>query len=241
MNKELGWRGGEARGQIGLLRAPQRHQVWSAAHARHADGGEAAVRFAETMKFAGETIEEQTTQVGGNARPLPAHAQPLSCQPRGGNLRPWRCTSSPRSPSYSGAIVNRNIGFGTEKLALERGTNPKLSRRMCTCEYGLQSCRGKSAGVAKRPRELSPSEIPHVNDLQPFQVMTNMGEVLKAAGCDFSHVVKTTILLAEMSDFAAVNKIYATYFDAAPPARATFAVKDLPLGALVEIDCTAVQ
>jgi len=57
---------------------------------------------------------------------------------------------------------------------------------------------------------------------QTTQVMNNMGEVLKAAGCDFSHVVKTTILLAEMSDFAEVNKIYATYFDAAPPARATF-------------------
>ena len=76
---------------------------------------------------------------------------------------------------------------------------------------------------------------------QTTQVMNNMGEVLKAAGCDFSHVVKTTILLAEMSDLAEVNQIYATYFDAAPPARATFAVKDLPLGALVEIDCTAVQ
>mmetsp|Transcript_6200 Transcript_6200/g.8405 ORF Transcript_6200/g.8405 Transcript_6200/m.8405 type:complete len:182 (-) Transcript_6200:186-731(-) len=77
-------------------------------------------------------------------------------------------------------------------------------------------------------------------ETQTTQVMTNMGEILTAAGADFSNVVKTTILLAEIGDFAKVNAIYATYFPSNPPARATFAVKDLPLGARVEIDCTAV-
>eukprot|EP00241_Pyramimonas_parkeae_P022543 CAMPEP_0114303716 /NCGR_PEP_ID=MMETSP0059-20121206/15376_1 /TAXON_ID=36894 /ORGANISM="Pyramimonas parkeae, Strain CCMP726" /LENGTH=185 /DNA_ID=CAMNT_0001426715 /DNA_START=52 /DNA_END=609 /DNA_ORIENTATION=- len=75
---------------------------------------------------------------------------------------------------------------------------------------------------------------------QTKQVMDNMGEILKAAGATYGDVVKTTILLAEISDFGVVNPIYAEYFKDAPPARATFAVKDLPLGARVEIDCTAV-
>lgn len=68
--------------------------------------------------------------------------------------------------------------------------------------------------------------------------MQNMGEILKAAGADFSQVVKTTILLADMDDFKTVNEIYGKRFPKNPPARATFAVKTLPLNALVEIDCT---
>lgn len=91
---------------------------------------------------------------------------------------------------------------------------------------------------------------------QTEQVMRNMGAVLEAAGSDFSKVVKTTILLASMDDFAAVNGVYGEwlhvfgtvhftlnpgkYFPEAPPARATFAVKTLPLNALVEIECIAI-
>jgi 2-iminobutanoate/2-iminopropanoate deaminase len=74
---------------------------------------------------------------------------------------------------------------------------------------------------------------------QTEQVMANMGEILKAAGADFKDVVKTTILLADMGDFKTVNEIYGKRFPENPPARATFAVKTLPLNALVEIDCTA--
>ena len=68
-------------------------------------------------------------------------------------------------------------------------------------------------------------------ETQTEQVMKNMGAILK--------VVKTTILLADMDDFKTVNEIYGARFPANPPARATFAVKTLPLNALVEIDCTA--
>ncbi|KXZ54905.1 hypothetical protein GPECTOR_4g977 [Gonium pectorale] len=75
---------------------------------------------------------------------------------------------------------------------------------------------------------------------QTHQVLKNMGAILKAAGADYKDVVKTTILLADIGDFAKVNAIYATYFTEQPPARATFAVKDLPLAARVEIDCVAV-
>ena len=53
-------------------------------------------------------------------------------------------------------IATLKFGTGAHKMVLERGTNPKRSRRTCTCEYGLQSCRGKSAGVARRPRERNP-------------------------------------------------------------------------------------
>lgn len=74
---------------------------------------------------------------------------------------------------------------------------------------------------------------------QTEQVMQNMGKILKEAGAEFSDVVKTTILLADMKDFKTVNEIYGKRFPEYPPARATFAVKTLPLDALVEIDCTA--
>ena len=76
-------------------------------------------------------------------------------------------------------------------------------------------------------------------EAQTEQVMKNMGEILKEAGADFGDVVKTTILLADMADFKTVNEIYGARFPENPPARATFAVKTLPLDALVEIDCSA--
>lgn len=72
------------------------------------------------------------------------------------------------------------------------------------------------------------------------QVMTNLQAVLKAAGADFSRVVKTTIYLLDMADFGAVNDVYGEFFDKQPPARATLAAKELPKGALVEIEAVAV-
>ena len=72
------------------------------------------------------------------------------------------------------------------------------------------------------------------------QVMTNLQAVLKAAGADFSRVVKTTVYLLDMADFGAVNDAYGEFFDKQPPARATLAAKELPKGALVEIEAVAV-
>ncbi len=74
---------------------------------------------------------------------------------------------------------------------------------------------------------------------QTEQVMRNLTAVLKAAGCDFSHVVKTTIFLANLGDFAAVNEVYGRHFQSAPPARSTIQAAGLPRGALVEIEVTA--
>jgi 2-iminobutanoate/2-iminopropanoate deaminase len=72
------------------------------------------------------------------------------------------------------------------------------------------------------------------------QVMENLGAVLKEAGATFADVVKTTIYLADMNDFAAVNDVYSSYFKADPPARVTVQVARLPKDVKVEIDAIAV-
>lgn len=74
---------------------------------------------------------------------------------------------------------------------------------------------------------------------QTEQVMKNIGVILKAAGYGFEHVVKSTCLLSDISNFAAMNEVYGKYYPQNPPARAAFAVKDLPLGALIEIETIA--
>ena len=74
---------------------------------------------------------------------------------------------------------------------------------------------------------------------QAEQVMKNLSEVLKAAGSDFSKVLKCTIYLQSMDDFIAVNGIYGAVFPENPPARETVAVKTLPRNVLVEISCIA--
>ncbi len=80
-----------------------------------------------------------------------------------------------------------------------------------------------------------------VSDIVP-QVrrgLDNLRAVLEAAGSDLAHVVKTTVFLVDMNDFATMNEIYATYFTDAPPARSTVAVHQLPRGARFEIECIA--
>lgn len=74
---------------------------------------------------------------------------------------------------------------------------------------------------------------------QVEQVMKNLSAILTAAGTDFSRVIKTTIFLKSMSDFAAVNEVYARYLQAPYPARSTVAVAGLPKDVLVEIECIA--
>ncbi len=77
-------------------------------------------------------------------------------------------------------------------------------------------------------------------EAQTRQIMANLQAVLQAAGTSLEAVVKTTIYLTNMADFAQVNAIYGEYFPQSPPARSTVAVAALPLGALVEIDVVAV-
>lgn len=70
-------------------------------------------------------------------------------------------------------------------------------------------------------------------------VMKNIQAVLKAGGCDFANIVKTTIFLTDMNDFAAVNEVYGKHFPSEPPARSTVAVAALPKGVNVEIEVLA--
>ncbi len=91
---------------------------------------------------------------------------------------------------------------------------------------------------------LDPKTGEMVGDDAPTQaklVMKNLEAVLKAAGSSFDRVVRTTIFLADMNDFGAVNEIYGSHFPDHKPARATVAVKTLPKNALVEIDCIATK
>lgn len=76
---------------------------------------------------------------------------------------------------------------------------------------------------------------------QTEQVMKNIGTVLEAAGYSFSDVVKSTCLLNDMNNFAAMNEVYGKYYQTNPPARVAYSVVKLPLGSLIEIDTIAVK
>lgn len=73
------------------------------------------------------------------------------------------------------------------------------------------------------------------------QVLTNLKNVLEAAGSDLAHVVKTTVFLRDMADFPKMNAIYAEFFTENPPARSTVAVAGLPRGVAVEIEAIALR
>ena len=74
---------------------------------------------------------------------------------------------------------------------------------------------------------------------QTRQSIENIGAVLESDGYSYKDVVKTTVLLSDIGYFSDMNEVYAEYFDTDSPARVAFAVKDLPKGALVEIECVA--
>lgn len=78
-------------------------------------------------------------------------------------------------------------------------------------------------------------------EAQTRQSLTNIGHVLREAGYDFSDVVKTTVLLQSIGDFAAMNAVYAEFFTGDKPARICYEVAALPMGARVEIDAVAVK
>jgi 2-iminobutanoate/2-iminopropanoate deaminase len=99
---------------------------------------------------------------------------------------------------------------------------------------GFVFCSGQ---IASHPGSggLTPGGI----DRQTKQVLDNLKAVLKAAGSSLDRVVKTTVYLKNMDDFAAMNEVYGQYFPADPPARAAFEVVRLPMDVLVEIECVA--
>jgi 2-iminobutanoate/2-iminopropanoate deaminase len=97
-------------------------------------------------------------------------------------------------------------------------------------------CSGQIA-LDPKTKEVVPGDV----KAQTEQVMKNIDQVLKASGLEFKHVVKSTIFLTSMNDFAAVNEIYGKHFPTEPPARSTVAVAGLPRGVNVEIEVLAIK
>lgn len=85
--------------------------------------------------------------------------------------------------------------------------------------------------------KIETSDITH----QTEQVFANISAILNEAGFTFSDVVKSTVFLSDISNFAGMNEVYKKFYQTECPARSAFAVKDLPLGALVEIETIAVK
>lgn len=89
------------------------------------------------------------------------------------------------------------------------------------------------------PIDGASGQMPEGIEAQTHQSLQNLGHILKEGGYTYKDVVKTTVLLQHISDFGAMNKVYAEYFTEELPARICFEVAALPKGALVEIDATA--
>jgi 2-iminobutanoate/2-iminopropanoate deaminase len=97
----------------------------------------------------------------------------------------------------------------------------------CSGQVGLDPATGELAG-------------PDL-ETQAHQVLTNLKNVLEAAGTSLDNVVKTTVFLTSMADFSKMNAIYSEYFTSTPPARTTIAVAALPRNALIEIEAIALR
>ncbi|MBI5879624.1 MAG: RidA family protein [Chloroflexi bacterium] len=89
------------------------------------------------------------------------------------------------------------------------------------------------------PKDASKPFPPTIQE-QTHRVFQNLAAILEAAGSDLEHVVKTTVFMTDLSEFAAMNEVYAQYFKQQPPARSTVQVSALPRGARVEIEAIAV-
>lgn len=87
----------------------------------------------------------------------------------------------------------------------------------------------------------STGELPQGVEAQAAQALDNLKAVLAAAGMNFTNIVKTTVFLADINDFAAINAVYATYFPGDAPARSCVQAAALPKGALFEIEAIAVK
>jgi 2-iminobutanoate/2-iminopropanoate deaminase len=77
--------------------------------------------------------------------------------------------------------------------------------------------------------------------IQAGQVLKNIGAILSAAGYSFTDVVKSTCILSDISNFRAMNEVYGKFYSSNQPARSAYAVKDLPMGALIEIETIAMK
>ena len=91
------------------------------------------------------------------------------------------------------------------------------------------------------PIDGAPGKMAEGIEAQTRQSLANLGHILNEAGYSYDDVAKTTVLLADIADFGAMNAVYAEYFTGDKPARICYQVAALPMGALVEIDCVAIK
>jgi 2-iminobutanoate/2-iminopropanoate deaminase len=131
------------------------------------------------------------------------------------DLSAGKTITAPDAPAAVGPYCHAKLGSGVHPSTL-----------YCSGQLGLIPETGALAeGVEAQAR----------------QALVNLGAVLKAGGMDYKDVVKTTVFLTDIGDFAAVNAIYAEYFNAEPPARSCVEVSSLPKGGLVEVEAVAVK
>ena len=105
---------------------------------------------------------------------------------------------------------------------------------MCSSDLGITS---GQLPIDPATGQFAPGGIKE----QTRQSLLNAQAILKEAGIDLSHVMKTTVFLADMEDFAAMNEVYSEFFSEPYPARSAISVKRLPKDALVEVECIAVK
>ena len=120
-----------------------------------------------------------------------------------------------------------------------------ISSPLAPAAIGPYSQATEAAGLVfvsgQLPIDAATGDMPEGIEAQARQSLLNIQHILEAAGLTMSHIVKTTVYLQDMSLFAGMNSVYATFFEGDYPARATFAVKALPKDALVEIECIAAR
>ncbi len=102
-------------------------------------------------------------------------------------------------------------------------------------------CNGALYVSGQLPVDGATSSVPEGVEAQTRQSLTNLGHILREAGYDFCDVVKCTVLLQNITDFGAMNGVYAEFFTENMPARICYEVAALPLGVLVEIDAIAAK
>src|SRR5436309_11757655 len=140
------------------------------------------------------------------------------------------------------SIANDVTLFQARKVAMQRS---QISTHQAPAAIGPynQAIRCGQFVYTSGQVALDPASGELVGDdiqAQTHRVLQNLQAVLTAAGASLNSVVKTTVFLAQMSDFQAMNAVYASYFGEMPPARTTVAVAELPRKALVEIECVAI-
>jgi 2-iminobutanoate/2-iminopropanoate deaminase len=121
-----------------------------------------------------------------------------------------------------------------EVVLTDRGPKPIGPYSQAIKVNGLLFVSGQ-VSIDAKTNEFVPGDVAQ----QTQRVLDNLKAIVEAAGSKLGHVVKTTVYLKNMSDFAAMNEVYAKYFSAAPPARSTVEVARLPKDALVEMDVIA--